>query len=268
MESQSRYRQVTRRALLKASAGFGAALALPACGNDDVEVFAGALTDPVTSQPPTSSPPAATATATPPPLPPETVIAAPPPTARPEAPDDQEAPSPTVIEEPPTTTPAPVVPAGPAAAVAGELVISFAYTQGAGGKNERPYIAVWIENEAGELIETVSLWYQQRRRGERWLDHLDRWWDRDQTRIAAGGSDDAAVISSATRQAGAYAVAWDGTFAGAVAPAGRYFVCIESAREEGPYSLVREAFDLTGSLPESSLPDSGELSALTVRTSA
>lgn len=237
--------------MLKASAGIGAALVVSACGNSDPQVFAGAVTDaapqPVVNTP-TSIP--TTAPLTPEPfatdaVPPETNEAQP-------APEPTEAPSTTAAIE---------------AAIVGELVVSFTYTQGIGGKNERPYIAVWIENEAGELLETVSLWYEQGRRGARWLDHLDRWWAVDQSRIAGGGVDDSVVISSATRQAGSHAVAWDGTIDGTVAAAGRYFVCVEAAREEGPLSLVRETFDLVGSSFEAALPDSGELSAVTVRTS-
>ena len=145
------------------------------------------------------------------------------------------------------------------------MIISFTYTQVGAGKNERPYVAVWIENAAGELAETVALWYQQERRGERWLDHMDRWWEVDQSRIVGGGIDDSAAISSATRDPGSYAVAWDGAIDGNAAQPGSYFVCIEAAREEGPYSLIREPLTLSGTLTQTALPDNGELSAATVR---
>lgn len=290
--ADSRYRLVTRRALLKASAGLGAALILPACGNDDAQVFAGALTDAVA--PPSAATNDANASVPTEPIPlvetpgpaqastaeaeptviPESVASAEPTPA----PDPSVATEPTPVAEStavpeptaaPTSTPTPEPTAAPlaAVAVAGEMIVSFTYTQGATGKNERPYIAVWIENAAGELLTTVALWYQQRRRGERWLDHLDRWWDRDQLRIAGGGGDTAAAISSATRQAGSYAVAWDGAVGGTPASPGQYYLCVESAREEGPYSLVREALELVGSLAETALPGNGELSAVTARTS-
>ncbi len=145
------------------------------------------------------------------------------------------------------------------------MVIAFTYTRDVGGKIESPYVAVWIEDEQGFLVETVALFYQQERRGNRWLDHLDRWFTVDAQRIAAGGADTTATISSATRPPGAYAVAWDGLSSGEVVPAGRYFICIEAVREEGPYSLIREPFDLVGSLAETALPDTGELSSASVR---
>ena len=235
--------------MLKASAGAGLAALVPGlgCGTGDTEVFAGALTD----------------------LPPE-------PTTAPVVADDlAAAPTPTeppaVIEPTPgsTSTPEPTattIPTPePTMAVDGEMVISFTYTQGVGGKNERPYVAVWIEDAAGELAETVALWYQQQRRGERWLDHLTRWWDVDQARINGGGVDDSTTISSATREAGSYAVVWDGRIDGVDAPPADYFVCIEAAREEGPYSLIRVPLALTGRLAETALPGDGELSAASVR---
>ena len=150
-------------------------------------------------------------------------------------------------------------------AINGEMVVSFTYTMAAGGKLERPYVAVWIEDAEALLVETVALFYQQDRRGARWLDHLDRWFSVDAQRIASDGIDTAATVSSPTRQAGEYIVAWDGLSNGQVVPAGPYFVCIEAAREEGPYSLIREPLDLNGSLPETSLPDDEELSNASVR---
>ncbi|MEL6982073.1 MAG: DUF2271 domain-containing protein [Actinomycetota bacterium] len=164
-----------------------------------------------------------------------------------------------------TTTPAGDAAVVGSAAVVGEMVIAFTYTWGPEGKIEPPYVAVWIEDEGGALLETIALFYEQGRRGARWLDHLDRWFTVDASRIAAGGVDDAATISSATREPGAYTVAWDGLADGVTVPAGRYHLCIEAVREDGPLSLIREPFDLAGTLAETSLPDVGELSMASVR---
>lgn len=175
-----------------------------------------------------------------------------------------------------TTTPSPqaaeasstVAEQSTGVAVEGEMVISFTYTQAVGGLDERPYIAVWIEDATGNLVETVSLWYEQGRRGERWLDHLTRWFDGDAALTAGGGTSTALTISSATRAAGAYSVVWDGTAGGVPVAAGPYSVCIEAAREEGPHSLICEPLTLDGLLAETALPDDGELSLGTVRIDA
>lgn len=231
--------------MLKASLGAGAFVLVPglACGNDDQDVFAGATAEP---EPTTTTTTAPTTTA--------------PPTTEPTTTDP-------LADGTPESTEEAAPPDGPPA-VTGEMVISFTYTQAAGGKSERPYVAVWIEDAVGDLATTVSLWYQTDRRGDRWLDHLNRWFGADLDRTAAGGVDDVATVSSATRAPGSYAVVWDGTIDGVSAVAGDYFVCVEAVREEGPYSLIREPVSLTGALPEVALPDNGELSIASVRIDA
>lgn len=148
---------------------------------------------------------------------------------------------------------------GGALPAGGILVVAFTYEQQSGGKNVPPYIAVWIEDGSGNLLTTVALWYQQFGRGERWLPDLARWYNVDQGRIASGGADNVDAISGPTRSAGSYQVAWDGRANGSTAPAGSYFVCIEAARERGPYSLIRQSVVLGGSSQQQSLSSDGEL---------
>jgi len=237
-EQHSRYLRVSRRAMLKSSLGTGVVLITGACGNQDSDVFAGAIADaPTTTEPETTSTTSSSTTSEPAAEPADSATTS-------------------------TTTDAAAI------AVAGEMIISFTYTRSAGGKIESPYVAVWIEDADGELLETIALFYEQTRRGARWLDHLDRWFAVDAARIAAGGTDNADTISSATRPPGAYDLAWDGTATGTPLTAGDYFICIESAREDGPYSLIREPLRLAGTLPPTPLPDAGELSAATVRVDA
>lgn len=235
-----------------------------ACGTPDTEIFAGAVAEPQ----PTATPVSATATPVPATSLPTSSPA--PPTAEPAtAAQDVDEPItiPTATVEPSVDTPAATTPAV-GLAVAGEMVISATYTWGPEGKIESPYVAIWVENADGELLETVALFYQQRRRGARWLDHLDRWFTGDAIRIAAGGTDVAATISSATRPPGEYTVVWDGTINGEPALAGTYSIWIESAREEGPVSLTSTTITLDGSLAPTQLPDDGELSLVSVRIDA
>ncbi|MDH3301199.1 MAG: DUF2271 domain-containing protein [Acidimicrobiia bacterium] len=148
---------------------------------------------------------------------------------------------------------------GAALPAGGTMVVAFTYEQQSGGKNVPPYIAVWIEDGSGELLATVALWYQQFGRGERWLPDLTRWYNVDQSRIASGGADTVDAISGPTRSPGSYQVAWGGQANGLTAPAGTYFVCIESARERGPYSLIRQSVNLGGSTQQLGLASDGEL---------
>ncbi len=174
-----------------------------------------------------------------------------------------------------TTTSTPTTPStstttgsGGALPAGGTMVIAFTYEQASGGKNVPPYIAVWIEDGAGNLLTTVSLWYQQFGRGERWLPDLTRWYNVDQSRISGGGPDTVDAISGPTRSPGSYQVAWDGMGTGGTAPAGNYFICIESARERGPYSLIRESMNLDGSSRQQNLSADGELTNASVTVTA
>lgn len=130
-----------------------------------------------------------------------------------------------------------------------ELVIGFTYTAAdSGGRIRNPYVAVWIEDISGASLRTLQLSYQSGK-GLRWLPNLRRWYQADQVRQISGGTDLLGTISSATRLpalrdlAGAYSVAWNGLDdrGGAIA-VGDYVLCVEAAREKGPYSLLKEKF--------------------------
>ena len=68
------------------------------------------------------------------------------------------------------------------------------------------------------------------------------------------------TISSATRTPGDYALVWKLTNSdGAAVAPGPYFICIEAAREHGPYSLIRQPFTLGATPFTTDLPAQGEL---------
>lgn len=98
--------------------------------------------------------------------------------------------------------------------------------------NYRPYVAVWVENEKGKVVKTISVWSKE----ADWLKDMRRWW-RKAGRYDKGELD---AVSGATRRPGIHTVKWDGTDqqGNAVAP-GNYIVNIEAAREHGSRSWVR-----------------------------
>jgi len=146
----------------------------------------------------------------------------------------------------------------------GELVVRFTYqADSAGGRARNPYIAVWVEDDAGELVDTLALWYLQSRKGSQWLPDLIRWSSVD------GSATTVSAVSGATRRPGDHSLAWDGTdITGSRAPQGEYFICIESAREHGPYSLIREALTLSGHAFTTALAADGELVNASVEIAA
>lgn len=130
---------------------------------------------------------------------------------------------------------------GTAIPIGSEVVVAFTYAASASGQGpvRNPYVAVWVEDAAGELVATVALWFLQESKGTRWLSDLRRWYSVD------GSQDTIEAVSSATRTPGDHQVVWDGsTIDGTQAPQGDAHICIEAAREHGPYSLIREAVTL------------------------
>ena len=76
--------------------------------------------------------------------------------------------------------------------------------------------------------------------GEKYLPELKRWHRNDRKRKATTNKDIISTVSSPTKRPGTYNVLWDGTNDnGETLDAGEYYICVESAREDGPYNLVR-----------------------------
>lgn len=137
------------------------------------------------------------------------------------------------------------------------LDVNFTVATQASGRIKRPYVAVWIENESGDTVRNLSVWVQQSRLNPRWLAELRRW-TRQNTELLG-------TVSSATRNPGSYAVQWDGkTDRGALAEQGDYYVCIETAREHGPYSLVRGKVTVGASAFKKTLGADNDIEAASV----
>lgn len=163
-----------------------------------------------------------------------------------------------------TTKAATTAPAGPALPTGAQLKIDFTYTASAtGGRINNPYVAVWLEDASGALVRTVAVWYKARE--AKYLQDLRRWYTDNRTAVGKGGTDGATTASGATRLPGAYSLTWDGkTDAGAAAAQGDYFICIEAAREKGPYELIREQITLGTAKFDKALTPNGELTAAAV----
>lgn len=145
----------------------------------------------------------------------------------------------------------------------GQVVVKFTYAAASGGQIHNPFIAVWIEDSSGALVKTVSLWYKARE--SKYLNELQRWASVETAFQSVGGSDQYDTVSGATRVAGDYAVMWDGTdAAGTPVALGDYFVCIEAAREKGPYELVRGPVTIAAAAATAALGDNGELTGASV----
>lgn len=235
---RSRHRRAARAArnAARVAAVGGLALVPLACGNDDAQILSGARdrVDPVpASTVPATAAPSATAT--------------------------------TGARTTATTTPArgaTTVTTSPTALPTGAaLNVTFTYAMAGSGVPKNPYIAVWVENSSGQLVKTVSLWYQQGR-GSQWLRDLRAWFTKSGGQLPAVGT-------GASRSPGQYTVSWDGTDVnGAPVPKGDYTIWVEAAREKGPYQTTSGAVRAVGTPISVVLPDNGELTGLSASTVA
>ena len=238
---QLRYLAAVRRAKIARIAAAGAIVVVPsACSSGDDGVF-GEVT--VVTVPGTAIPDATSA--------PDTTT----------APDTTSAPDTTVAPEtttiPDTTTA--VTATASAFPTGSEMVVDFTYSTSE-GRARNPYIAVWVEDSSGNLVQTISLWILQSQKGTRWIRDLSSWYS------ASGGD---VATSGATRSAGAYTVAWDGTgLDGQLVAPGEYVLFVESAREHGPHSITSAPFTANGGGFTLDLPSVGELSGLKATVAA
>ena len=133
--------------------------------------------------------------------------------------------------------------------VSQELLITFELARFE-GRSHRPFVAVWIEDETGQPVRQLALWYNK----PRWLHDLRDWYS------LQIGRDEAASVTSATRSPGEYTLVWDGrNDKGQLVKQGNYTVLIEAAREHGSYQLIRETMDFSGKLKQQPLPGNVEI---------
>jgi len=176
----------------------------------------------------------------------------------------------TVVAPSSTKAPSPVAekPAAGSFDPANEVAVTFAYTADGGFRVRNPYVAVYIEDTAGTLVRTIDLSVQLGK-GLRWLPDLSRWFRADQHRLNLGGADVVHTMSTATRVPGTYTVSWDERDEHrALVPLGDYYLCIEGAREKGPYELIREQITIGYAAFSKQLPPNGELTAASVELRA
>ncbi|THF88185.1 DUF2271 domain-containing protein [Deinococcus sp. KSM4-11] len=137
------------------------------------------------------------------------------------------------------------------------LDITFTVATKASGYIKRPFVAVYIEDAQGNTVRNLTVWLKQDRLNPRWLAELSRW--------TRQNSDLVATISSATRNPGTYAVSWDGKDdKGKLVSQGDYYVVVESAREHGPYSLVREKVTVAAAAFKKTLTADNDIEAASV----
>ncbi len=124
------------------------------------------------------------------------------------------------------------------------------------GNAHRPYLAIWVEDEAKKPVRTIALWFNK----DRYLPEMRAWYRVAESRASKDAYSFAHSIASATRSPGRYTFNWDGKDdAGKPAAAGKYTVFIEAAREHGTYQLMRQQMDCSGTAAKVDLKGNTEI---------
>ncbi|MEM6472510.1 MAG: DUF2271 domain-containing protein [Planctomycetota bacterium] len=124
------------------------------------------------------------------------------------------------------------------------LHVWFKLERPGGTRYRRPYLAVWLEDTDGYPVKTATLWWQTDQPGPRWHRDLTRWYRNDRMRKMVEKTDLVDGISGATRGPGDYETHFDGTDnAGKPLPPGKYTLCLEAARENGTYKIIRQPIE-------------------------
>ncbi len=130
-----------------------------------------------------------------------------------------------------------------------------------GYRVHRPYVAVWVEDEAHAPVRTIALWFGK----YKYLNELRAWSHEESMRSVSEDTHVMNSVSSATRPPGQYAFQWDGKDDfGNLVKAGKYTIMIEAAREHGSYQLMHQEIDFNGSPKQFQLPGDVEIASATL----
>ena len=139
-----------------------------------------------------------------------------------------------------------------------ELIVNLEIAQIEGTRVRRPFVAVWVENEAKTPVRNLAIWYNR----PRWLPDLKSWNRSNGDEFKKGSEGKLSTTSSATRGPGKYSLAWDGKDdAGNLVKAGEYAVYIEVAREHGTYQILSQTMKFTGTAKKIELTPNTELAS-------
>lgn len=137
------------------------------------------------------------------------------------------------------------------------LAISLELPRIRSRRYRRPYVAVWIEDEAGKPVRTLAVWGDERK----YLRDLRSWW-----RFARSSSALVRSVTRATRRPGSYELVWDGTDdGGQPLVAGSYTVHIEVVREHGGREHRRQAIVCGKQAQQAAIEGKEELGKVTLR---
>jgi len=115
-------------------------------------------------------------------------------------------------------------------AAANKLTVDFELPSFDTADYHKPYVAIWVESK--EKKETLLLWHLTKRKEDKWLVDIRRWW----RKIGRYGETPDGV-TGATKGPGKYSETFD------IQGLDKFTLLIEVVREDGGRSLLKQKID-------------------------
>lgn len=151
---------------------------------------------------------------------------------------------------------------------AAKFQVEFELNRVNDARYRRPYVAVWVEDKDQFPVRTLALWLQETGKGPRWHRDLRRWYSQEGLRQLVDEKPLIGSVSSASRPAGRYRLAWDGKDdQGKLVEKGKYTLYVEVAREHGTYQLMKSEITVGDRPFKVTVPGNVEVKAAVVQYS-
>ncbi len=129
-----------------------------------------------------------------------------------------------------------------------ELAIQFEINrpEAAAGRYRRPYVIIYVEDEAGDIVRHLVVWLSLAGSGfDQWLPDVRRWYRSGTNPDPLEKRNTGNILGRPTRPPGEYTVIWDGKDdRKQLLPQGNYTLFLEAAREHGTHQVIRKALTL------------------------
>jgi thiamine biosynthesis lipoprotein ApbE len=128
-----------------------------------------------------------------------------------------------------------------------------------GGRRERPFVVVWIEDDKGNFVRAIELWGGLGKDSKYIKDLRTFWnWAQKDPQMVRN-------VTRASRSPGVYSMTWDGLDQkGKAVPPGNYFVWLEVGSEHGARAAAAAKINCGTEKATAAIRQSGAFNATTV----
>lgn len=137
-------------------------------------------------------------------------------------------------------------------AAANKLTVDFELPTFDTADYHKPYVAIWVESK--EQKETLLLWHLKKRKQDKWLVDIRRWWRK------LGRYDETPDgVTGATKGPGKYSETFE------IKDLDKFTLLIEVVREDGGRSLLKQKIDFNDAKQSYRIKASKELGNVNIQ---